>query len=126
MAVQVWPHPDAGELSAGIEQALASGHELRELALLASLRAGRTRLSAERTDEARRLIGGYGDDIGTRLGAPEYLDPTRAWTLTEESLHRWRGDAENGTLTEDQRRAARTVVRSCEGLLTELAHTDRR
>ena len=104
----------------------ASGHELRELTLLASLRSGRTQLPGERTDEARRLLGGYGDDIGTRLGAAEDLDPTRAWTLTEESLYRWRRDSENRTLTEDQRRAARTVVRSCEGLLAELARTEQR
>ena len=118
---QTRPHPDAERLCADIEHAMASGHELRELALLASLRSGRTRLPADQGEEARRVIGGYGSDIATRLGIREDCDHRQVWALTEQTLRRWRKESENPAFTQDQRRAARTVVRSCEGLLTELA-----
>jgi hypothetical protein len=118
--------PATTRLSADIERAEASGHELRELALLASLRAGRTRLPAHHHDEARRLIGGYGTDVAARLGIHEDLDPGQVWTLTEEALHRWRKESENPALSQHQRRAAGTVVRSCEGVLTELARAHQR
>jgi hypothetical protein len=118
--VRARPHPDAARLAAAIEHALASGHELRELGLLAALRYGRTTLPADRAEEARRLIGGYGTDLAARLGVADDVDDATAWALTEKALIRWREESENPAFNQDQRRAAQTVVRSCEGLLTDL------
>jgi hypothetical protein len=43
-----------------------------------------------------------------------------------DALTRWREQMENPAFTEDQRRAARLVVRTCEGLLADLSSATQR
>ena len=119
--VRTRPHPDAIRLTIAIERAVASAHELRELGLLGALRADRTGLPPDLAVEARRLAGGDGSDLGTRLGVGDGLDDAAAWEMVEKTLARWREESENPAVGQDHRRAAAIVVRTCEGLLTDLA-----
>jgi hypothetical protein len=119
--VRTRPHPDAIRLTIAIERATASAHELRELGLLGALRSDRTSLPPDLAREARRLAGGDGPDLPTRLGVGDGLDDAAAWEMVEKALARWRDESENPAVGPDHRRAAAIVVRTCEGLLTDLA-----
>ncbi|NUT51018.1 MAG: hypothetical protein HOV94_27495 [Saccharothrix sp.] len=114
------PRPGSHALAAAVERILASGHDFRELRLLAALQGGRTRLPGDLDAEASRLVGGLGTNPVVRLGLDH--EPTapelRHAVLT--TLGRWREHAADPALDHGQRRAAAVVVRSCEGMLTEL------
>jgi GTPase SAR1 family protein len=115
------PRPGADRLVADLERTVAGAHELRELRLAAALRSGRTRLPAALEPEAQRLIGMEGTDVSTRLATDEHATDAQLWGLGTEALDRWMEHAENPVLSHAQQGAARTVVRSCEGMLAELA-----
>lgn len=114
------PRPGYQRLLGGVERILASAHDLRELRLLAQLRGRRLDLPAELADEASRLIGARGTTAPARLGLDREADHTELWQLGTAALGRWQDRAEDPLLTPDQRRAAATVVRSCEALLAPL------
>jgi hypothetical protein len=109
------PRAEARPLAAGLDRALANAHELRELRLLAALRAGRTELPARLRDEALRLIGGSGTSIPARLGTPADI-----WAAACGAARRWRAEADDRSGRQDRRYAATVVVRSCEAILTDL------
>lgn len=115
------PHPGARRLAVDLERALACAHDLRELRLLGALRSGRIRLPAELDEEARRLIGASGTAVGARLDLAGDATGAEAWAVAADAVRRWRDEAEQPRYRQDQRRAALTVVRSCEGVLTDLA-----
>ncbi|GAA5197245.1 50S ribosome-binding GTPase [Rugosimonospora acidiphila] len=115
------PRPAATGLSAEVERTVAGAHEFRELRLMAALRGGRIRLPSELDTEAQRLIGMEGTDVSTRLAADEQATGAQLWALGSQALDRWVEHAENPLLSHAQQGAARTVVRSCEGILAELA-----
>ncbi len=119
--VRAEPRPGARRLLMDLDRATANAHDFRELRLLAALRSGRTTLPPWLDHEARRLLGGAGTAIGDRLAASAEPSEAELWALGADALARWREQTENVAFSEDQRRAARLVVRSCEGLLTELA-----
>jgi GTPase SAR1 family protein len=119
--LQAEPRPSANRLAAELERTVASAHELRELRLAAALRSGRTRLPTALEPEAQRLIGMEGTDVSTRLAADEQATDAQLWALGTQALDRWLEHAENPLLSHAQQGAARTVVRSCEGMLAELA-----
>ncbi|MDG4834646.1 hypothetical protein O7627_35860 [Solwaraspora sp. WMMD1047] len=116
------PRPGARELLAGVERILAGAHEFAELGLLAALQDGVLELDGELAEQARPLVGGNGTAIAARLGVDHEADPAELWARGNEALRRWQDRAEDPELGPDQRRAARTVVRSCEGILAELYH----
>ncbi len=120
--VRMEPRPGAPRLLVELERAVASAHDFQELRLLAALGSGRTRLPEELTEEACRLVGGTGGDPAVRLGlAEDGADPAELWARGTDAVARWREHAASPLFNQDQRRAARTVVRSCEGLLADLA-----
>jgi hypothetical protein len=101
---------------------VAGAHDFAELRLLAALRAGRITLPGTLADTAERLAGGLGTSIAERLGVPTddpATDDLR--NAVYDELGQWRAQAESPLLGAAQRAAARTVVRSCEGLLADLA-----
>jgi hypothetical protein len=112
--------PGAEELLARLEQLLASAHDFRELRLLATLRDSRTRLDAELAAEAHRLVGGNGTSLAVRLEVEQDAAGGQLWDRAVEALYRWQEQAEDPLLWLDQRRIARVVVRSIEGMLAEL------
>lgn len=115
------PRPGSDRLAAELDRTVAGAHEFRELRLMAALRSGRTRLPAALEAEAQRLIGMEGTDVSTRLAADEQATGAQLWTLGAQALDRWLEHAENPLFSHAQQGAARTVVRSCEGMLAELA-----
>lgn len=115
------PVPQGHELAAEVERILANAHEFRELRLLSALRAGRTQLGPDAEFNAMQLIGGHGADPASRLGLAD--EPLREELLeaAAASLHRWRLQAANPLASRLDAEAAQTVVRSCEGLIVQLA-----
>lgn len=112
--------PGAGELLARLEQVLASAHDFRELRLLATLREPRTKLDGELAAEAHRLVGGNGISLPVRLELEQDATAGQLWERGVDALYRWQAQAEDPLLRADQRRIARVVLRSVEGMLTEL------
>ncbi len=115
------PRRGADELLGRVEQILAGAHEFRELRLLAALRYTRLGFDAELAAEAQRLVGGDGVGLAARLGVEHDATVQRLWEAAAESQWRWRNRAEDPLLRLAQRRGAQVVVRSCEGMLAELA-----
>jgi hypothetical protein len=119
-ALRTDPRPEARRLAVDLERALTGAHDFRELRLLAALRAGRLKLPEEFAAEAHRLVGGDGVSLPARLGLAEDAGGAELNATLMDALARWRRATENPLLSADQRRAAQTVVRSCEGMITEL------
>ncbi|MBV9843850.1 MAG: hypothetical protein JOZ47_02085, partial [Kutzneria sp.] len=109
------PRPQARGLLAEIERITLSAQDFRELDLLAALSSGRVELPADLADEAARLLGGHGTELADRLGGDR--DGLAAATA---ALHRWRQHAVNPGFHRPQADAARTVVRTCEGIIDAL------
>lgn len=114
------PIPQARRLAVDLERALAGAHEFRELRLLATLKGGRLKLPEELDTEAQRLVGGVGVDLPARLGLePEAPEPQLRGVLVE-TVQRWQRLAVSPLWSAEQRKAAQTVVRSCEGIFADL------
>jgi len=114
------PKPAARKIVMDLERIVASAHDVRELRLLAALQGGRTRLPGALEPEASRIVGGLGTAVQARLGLEEEVDETEQRYLVADLLAKWREQAANPVLDQDQRRAATVVVRSCEGMLAGL------
>ncbi|WP_158842567.1 hypothetical protein [Saccharothrix deserti] len=114
------PRPGSAGLATALERILASAHDFRELRLLAALQGGRTRLPGELDAEASRLVGGLGTDPLVRLGMDYEPTESELRHAVLDTLARWRDHAMDPALDHGQRRAASVVVRSCEGMLTQL------
>lgn len=119
------PGPGTAELLGSTERILAGAHEFQELRLLAALRDTRIGFDAELAEEARRLVGGDGVGLAARLGVEHDATVQRLWEVAADAQARWRERAEDPVLRLAQRRGAEVVVRSCEGLLAELAEGGR-
>ncbi|SCF37892.1 Dynamin family protein [Micromonospora viridifaciens] len=119
------PGRGTDELLGRVEQILVGAHEFRELRLLAALRSGRVGFDAELTVEAQRLVGGDGVGLAARLGVEHDATAERLWEVAAEAQWRWRTRAEDPMLRLAQRRGAEVVVRSCEGMIAELAEGGR-
>jgi hypothetical protein len=111
------PRQGARKLTADLERALASAHDLHELRLLAALQTGRTTLPGGLEAEAIRIIGGEGTDPVARLGMDFEPDERSLRLAVTDVLRRWQDRAANPALDTGQRLAAGVVVRSCEGML---------
>ncbi|MCT9818967.1 dynamin family protein [Microbacterium sp. W1N] len=114
------PHAGAGRLEAGIERLAAESHELRELDLLARSRATGLGLPGGLDAEAERVLGAEGTEAVDRLGLPAGADRdlTRARAL--ELLERWRVRAESPLTSAAHARVCAAVVRSLEGVASEV------
>jgi hypothetical protein len=115
------PCPGAPRVAAALERMTASGHGLAELRLLAAIRTGETPLEPRRAEEAARLIGGDGVSAVHRLGLAARIEPDEALAAAGAVLRRWRALAESPLLDRPAVDACRIVVRSCEGIIAEVA-----
>ncbi|MBE1487287.1 GTPase family protein [Plantactinospora soyae] len=115
------PRPGAKELLARLEQVLTGAHEFRELRLSAALLGGQVRFDPELTAEANRLIGADGTSVAARLGVEHDAGVDELWARGSAAVRDWQELAEDPVRGLDQRRAARVVVRSCEGMLADLS-----
>jgi predicted ATPase len=117
------PQPNAQELFLDMQHILANAHEFRELRLLAALRTDRSGLPADLVEEAAQLAGGHGTGPVERLGGATTQE--ELLEVAGGALEQWRYHAENPLATRSAQQAAQVVVRSCEGLIIDLAPTSR-
>jgi hypothetical protein len=120
VVLRMEPRPAARRMVTALESLVVSAHEFRELRLLAALHSGRTVLPDPLADEARRLVGGVGTALPARLGFSRETSGHELQGALSDALRRWQEQSENHALGNGQRRAARVVVRSCEGMLAQL------
>lgn len=115
--------PRAGDAAvlAQIERLLVGTHELRELRLLAEMRTSGVRLSPTDAEEAERIVGGNGVHPLARLGLGEDATDDEARDRTEQLLAKWRTVAESPLTPRAAVEQTRGVIRSLEGVASELA-----
>lgn len=112
--------PEARELMVEVEKLQSSDHDGAESALLARITGGAVKLKAAEADEAARLLGRDGPGPETRLGLPPGTPPPVLKAAAQEALAKWQKRAENPLSSRDVAEAARTLVRTCEGMLASL------
>ena len=115
------PAHDGGRLAADVERIFAGAHEFVELRTLGALRSGAVTLPDELAAEAQTLLGEHGAGIATRLGLPPGAPPVALHDAASNALARWQRRAENPMLSRAAADTSRVVVRTCEGLLAEVA-----
>jgi hypothetical protein len=108
-------------IGAEVEEIIASAHPFNELRVLAALRAGWVTGKPEVVADLERLIGGAGSPVHLRLQLPPDADPPAVRAAAAAALARWQRRAENPLTAHELVVAARVAVRSCEGMLAELA-----
>ena len=109
------------DLIAAIEQVRAGAHELVEVRLLDQLRSGAITLKAAEAEELERLVGGGGP--AARLGLTPDASPDEQTQALYEALGTWQSRSESPMSPQPVKDAARVAVRTCEGLLGQLATT---
>ena len=111
------PRPEARGLQAEVERLQVTTQDFRELRLLSALQGGRVELPGEISAEAERLLGRSGTDPLARLGVEDDEEPL---SVALTVLDRWQRYATNPVFRRAQVDAARTVVRTCEGIIDQL------
>ena len=114
------PSSQGRSLLAEVERILAGSHEFVEMRLLTAIRSSSVTIPDAYRAEAERLLGANGAAPAQRLGLVDDTDPRMLRAVTLETLDRWRRLSEHPVFPRAFTDAARTVVRSCEGILFEL------
>jgi hypothetical protein len=114
------PLPQGRGLRAEIERILAGNHEFVEMRLLAAIRSSSVTIPDAYRAEAERLLGANGVTAAERLGLVDDTDRPTLRAVTRETLDRWRRLSEHPVYPRAFTDAARTVVRSCEGILFQV------
>jgi hypothetical protein len=114
------PSPQGRSLLAEVERILAGSHEFAEMRLLAAIRSSSVTIPDAYRAEAERLLGANGPAPAQRLDLVDDTDPGMLRAVALEALDRWRRLSEHPVFPRAFKDAARTVVRSCEGILFEL------
>jgi hypothetical protein len=114
------PRPGSVELSARIEEVLASAHPFNELRVLSAVRAGWVTGKPAVLEDLERVIGGTGTTLLQRLGLGPQAEAAEQSAAAADALARWQRRAENPLTRHELVVAARIAVRSCEGMLAEL------
>lgn len=116
------PRPGADGVAAALERVRAGAHELTELALLAQARTtGLPLRDADTATEAEVLLGGRGPGVRERLGLTAQASDAEVRAAATERLRRWRTLSESPATDRAAAQVCRVVVRSCEGVLAEVA-----
>ena len=114
--------PVAGseELRRDLEQVLANAHEFNELRLLGALRAGEITTKPELAAEIERILGGAGSLPAQRLGLDTEADAEAVRAAGYQAVATWQRRAEHPMTDHDLQVASRVVIRTCEGLVSEI------
>lgn len=124
MLLEDRPIAAAARISSAIEEIRANAHDLRELALLARLRADDTPLEPADAVAAERLLGGAGTSASARLGLADDADDAAIHERLTDALVHWRRLAGAPLADRAATDVCRDVIRSVEGLASELAWAD--
>ncbi|QJY45956.1 dynamin family protein [Pseudonocardia broussonetiae] len=114
------PIPASVPLAREVERITAGAHEFTELRLLTALRTRVVTLPKDVRAEAERLLGGDGGTPAARLGLDPSADPAQLREAALAALGGWQRRAESPLSDRSQVGTARTLVRTCEGLLASL------
>jgi len=114
------PARQARPLLAEVERILAGSHEFAEMRMLAAIRSSAVTFPDPYRAEAERLLGANGTAPAQRLGLVDDTEAGMLGAVAREALERWRRLSENPVFPRASADAARTVVRSCEGILHTL------
>lgn len=104
-------------IAAQIERVRASAHELVELHLLSDVHTGMVQLQGAEIDEVDRLMGG--GPPSERLGLDAQAGPADVEEAAFAALVRWQRTAESPMSSQGVKNAARTIVRTYEGLVAD-------
>ncbi|EFQ84657.1 hypothetical protein HMPREF0063_10510 [Aeromicrobium marinum DSM 15272] len=115
------PREDARPLLETAEEYLANSHAFREMRLISRVRSVKFAMAADDLEELTRLIGGDGTAAHQRLGADPDSGLEQLDALAHEALWKWADLADNPLTDRDTAAACRVVVRSCEGVIADLA-----
>ncbi|CAM2789116.1 dynamin family protein [Skermania piniformis] len=115
------PRPGSDALGAEVERISSAAHPLRELRVLSAVRSGWISGRPEVIAELDRLIGGGGIELAARLGRSSGAGRAELRGAAAEALERWQRRVENPMTDRQLVAAGRVVIRSCEGMLAELA-----
>ena len=103
------------------EQITSGAHAFEEVRLLDRLRTGELEMPGDSGAELDRLVGGSGHDPASRLGLPDDAPVGQVRAAALDALGRWRSITENPLAARAVQNAARSAVRSLEGVLMGLA-----
>lgn len=115
------PRPGADAVLGGIERITARSHDLRELSLLADLRTARVALSPQERADGERILGGSGISVTARLGLADSATRVERDDRLARLLAHWRALSESPVNDRYTAHLCRMVVRSIEGVASELA-----
>ena len=113
-------HPAVDGLARRLEQVVASAHEIQELRTLAALRLDPPDAPDELVAEAERLLGAGGQAPHRRLGLLETATHDQQLDAARHALKTWQHRAEHPLSSVELVSLCRIVIRSCEGLISEL------
>jgi hypothetical protein len=119
--VRTRPRPGSEGVAAEVEEIVASAHPFNELRVLSAVRAGWVDGKPDVVEDLERLIGGAGAATYIRLGLPADAGKDQLSSAASDALARWQRRAENPLTAHEMVVAARVAVRSCEGMLADLA-----
>lgn len=114
------PRDGVDDLRAGIERIRAREHALQELALLSDVRVAALPLPPTSAEAVARIVGGHGTTPTQRLGLPADADADTQFTRLAEELDRWRATSHAPTTDQAALALCAVVIRSLEGLISEI------
>lgn len=115
------PRPGSESIAAEVEEIVASAHPFNELRVLSSVRSGWVTGKPDVVEDLERIIGGAGAASPVRLHLAPDAGRAELVTAASAALARWQRRAENPMTAHEMVVAARVAVRSCEGMLADLA-----
>jgi hypothetical protein len=112
--------PQQERLLAEVERIESSAHDFAEIRLLQAIRDGAVPMDRLELAGAEQLLGAAGTALADRVGQPATagVDALRAAALA--ALTRWQQRAENPLSSREVVEASRVLVRTCEGIVTDL------
>lgn len=114
---------DTPQLRGQLERVLASAHEFEEVRVLGALRVGGLDLRGDAIEDLERLLGGFGHDPATRLGLPGEAEADEVRATALSMLTTWHARAQHPLSTRSTQLAARTAIRTLEGIVADLARS---
>ncbi len=111
---------DPAGVESAVEEVVSSAHELVEIRLLNDLRSGSLEVPDALAAEMERVLGGGGHGAAERLGLAADTPAPQVRRAALGALARWQQLAESPLAARPVRVAARSVARTCEGIVAAL------
>ena len=109
------------KLASDVERIVDGAHEFAELRVLNLLRSSGIEFPGDRATAARRLLGDNGMSVAARAGVDSGAGAADVKAALADQLAMWQQQAEHPLATPAASAAARTLSRTCEGLLIAMS-----